>query len=437
MLAITKLNRFSLTMIVISLVIGMGIFRAASVSAQAALTPGIFFGAWIFGGLIALCGALTYAEIGARFQATGGYYKLFSYAYHPSIAFALNCAVLISNAAALGGVAIIGSEYISEVIFKEGASPLQKTSIAILAIITFYTVNLAGLSMSSKVQNVLMFIKIGMLAVIISGLFVVDSSSNEWTLPTMPFNFWSYLSSFGSALIAVCFTYGGYQQSINFGEEVHDAPRTIPKGIITGILIVLALYLLANYSYYKVIGFQELKEANGIAALVAEKIFGPIGKTLFSILLFIAVLAFVNVQLLSNPRVMYAMADDGILPKAFQNRNTKNGVLTVALSAFTLLTIVILFFAKTFDNILGFAMFLESIGMATSAYSLFILRKKTQHLDNTNIYRMKGVPWQTILFIMSYLFITLIIIIKTPLMALTGCLVFLGILLLYFIFRKL
>jgi len=104
-----KLGLFDLTMIVVGLVIGMGIFRTASDAANAAITPGVFFFAWFAGGLVALCGALTYAEIGSRFPVTGGYYKVFAECYHPSIAFAINCIILISNAASMAGVSLIGS----------------------------------------------------------------------------------------------------------------------------------------------------------------------------------------------------------------------------------------------------------------------------------------------------------------------------------------
>ncbi|MEY3821222.1 MAG: hypothetical protein RL337_1403, partial [Bacteroidota bacterium] len=109
-----KLNLFSFTMIVVGLVIGMGIFRTAATSAKDAIAPSVYFSAWIVGGIVAMCGALTYAEIGSRYPVTGGYYKVFSYAYHPSIAFAINCIILISNAASLSGVALIGSGYIAK-----------------------------------------------------------------------------------------------------------------------------------------------------------------------------------------------------------------------------------------------------------------------------------------------------------------------------------
>ena len=112
------LSLFDLTMIVIGLVIGMGIFRTASDSARSAITPTVFFVAWLVGGVIALCGALTYAEIGSRYPVTGGYYKIFATAYHPSVAFGINCIILISNAASLAAVALIGSEYLSQIIFS-------------------------------------------------------------------------------------------------------------------------------------------------------------------------------------------------------------------------------------------------------------------------------------------------------------------------------
>src|SRR5215216_4139737 len=171
MAKLNKLNLFDLTMIVIGLVIGMGIFRTASNSALAALTPAIFFTAWIAGGLVALCGALTYAEIGSRFPVTGGYYKIFAECYHPSIAFAINCIILISNASSLSGVALIGSEYISQVIFEVSPPNYVKAFIAMGAITLFYGINLMGLRMSSKTQNVLMIIKIGMVLMLIIALF--------------------------------------------------------------------------------------------------------------------------------------------------------------------------------------------------------------------------------------------------------------------------
>lgn len=431
-----QLRLFDLTMIVVGLVIGMGIFRTATDAASASLTPTIYFSAWIAGGIIALCGALTYAEIGSRYPVTGGYYKIFAACYHPSVAFAINCIILISNAASLSGVALIGSEYLSQLIFDEPASDLVKSLIAMSAIMVFYFVNLAGLRMSSQTQNILMLIKILMVLVLISALFFPGadpSSLPPSSIPPSSIPPSSLIYSFGVALIAVSFTYGGYQQTINFGEEVKDARKNLPRGIVIGILMIIGLYLLVQMAYVHSIGFEALKSTRGIAAVVAEKMFGPTGKTIFTLLLFLAVLAYVNVLLLSNPRVMYAMSKDGILPGMFAKTDEKRGVLTVSLTVFAAICIIVLFFANTFEKILGFTIFLDSIGMATSAATIFILRKRTKHLDGNGIYTMKWYPVLPLVFMIAYTFVGISIAINTPVLALTGLAVFAVFLGIYFL----
>lgn len=433
-----KLGLFSITMIVVGLVIGMGIFRTSKDAAAAALTPTLFFAAWIVGGFVAICGALTYAEIGSRYPVTGGYYKVFSYAYHPSIAFAINCIILISNAASLSGVALIGSEYITPILVPGNTNDFVQALIAMGAIIIFYGVNLVGLRLSSRAQNILMLVKIAMLMVLIASVFFPSlyNTAPQAVVDMETQRFGAVLLSFGVALKATSFTFGGYQQTINFGEEVENPRRNIPRGIFIGILLIISLYMLVSYSYYKVIGFNELKETNGIAAIIAEKMFGPTGKYVSSILLFIAVLAYVNVLLLSNPRVMYAMSEDGILPSAFRKKDEKRGVLTVSLTVFAAICIIVLFFADKFNEILSFTIFLDSIGMATSAATIFILRKRTKHLDGTGIYSMKAYPILPVIFILAYLFVGTVIAITDPRFALIGTGVFLAFLALYFIAQK-
>lgn len=433
-----KLALFDITMIVIGLVIGMGIFRTAKDAAEASSSPLYYFLVWILGGFIALCGALTYAEIGSRYPITGGYYKIFAVCYHPSLAFGINCIILISNAASLAGVALIGSEYIAPLVFHN-PTPFTESLIAISAIVLFYGVNLAGLHLSSKTQNVLMVVKIGMILVLVSALFfpqLYHQSGSDIVSTSGNISSVSNLLMFGIALKAASFTYGGYQQTINFGEEVENPQKNLPRGIIAGIFIIIALYLCVNYSYYKIIGFNELKDAKSIAAIVAEKMFGEGGRYAISILLFIAVLAYVNVLLLSNPRVMYAMSLDGILPKAFKMKDEKRDVLTISLSVFAGICVIVLFFADRFDQILSFTIFLDSIGMATSAGSIFILRKRTKHLNDTGIYQMKLYPLLPILFIIAYVFVGTVIAITNPEYAITGLSVLAAFIVLYFLFKK-
>ncbi len=431
-----KLNLFDFTMIVVSLVIGMGIFRTPANVAQAVPTPFLFFAAWIAGGFIALCGALTYAEIGSRYPVVGAYYKIFSYCYHPSIAFAINCIILVSNAASLAGVALIGAEYITQVILPNAADiQFIQIAIAIFSIVLFYGINLLGLRMSAKTQNILTIIKIGMVLLLISPLFFASAEAPSTFQQVVTSNptLTEYLKAFGIGLVAVSFTYGGYQQTINFGADVQNSRRNIPRGIFIGIFVIIGLYLLINYAYFKVIGFENLKEAKGIAAIMAAHVFGPAAGRILSVLLFLSVLAYVNVLLMSNPRVMFAMSQDKVLPAIFLKTNTRTNVLVTALTVFAAMCVIIVFWAKEFDEILSFTIFLDCIGMAFSAATIFILRKKTSDLNEANIYTMKLYPLQPIIFIVAYIFVAISIAVDKPMTALTATAVLAAFMIIYFV----
>ena len=434
-----KLNLFSFTMIVIGLVIGMGIFRTAATSAKDAIAPSVYFSAWIVGGIVALCGALTYAEIGSRYPVTGGYYKVFAKAYHPSIAFAINCLILVSNAASLSGVALIGSGYLLK-LFPGNFSDIDKALLSMGAIILFYIINLRGLKMSSMAQNILMVIKITMIVVLIAALFfpgkyavndasiaVVNNANNNWV---------DWVKSLGVSLIAVSFTYGGYQQTINFGNEVDQPAKNIPRGIFIGIIIIVVLYLLVNLSYYNLIGFNQMKGEKEIAYVVIDKIFGINGARIFSVFLFLGVLSYVNGLLMSNPRVMYAMGDDNSLPGVFAKRNEKTGVLTFSLTVFAAMCMVILFFSQQFEKILTFTIFLDCFGMVLSSATIFWFRKKTKELDGTGIYKMKLFPLLPIIFMSAYLFVGTSIAIADPTAAIIGVGVLAAFILIYFVAHK-
>ncbi|MFA6277586.1 MAG: APC family permease [Pedobacter sp.] len=435
-----QLSLFDLSMIVVSLVIGMGIFKTPVNVAAKAQIPEVFFLAWIIGGIIAVCGALTYAEIGSRYPVTGGYYKIFSVCYHPSIAFAINCIIVVSNAASVAGIALIGAEYLSKIILD----PQMQTSeyrilIATISIIIFYAVNLLGLKASSKTQNVLTVIKIIMVLTLICAVFFGEQTTSITPIfksVTGGSPVWSdYGKALGLCLIAVSFSFGGYQQTINFGGEVKEAKKIVPRSIIIGLAIIITLYMAINYAYVKVIGFEQLKTAESIAAILAGKIFGPIGFSLLSVLIYLSVLGYVNVNLLSNPRAMYAMGEERALPKIFTKTTKKHGVMIVSLTVFTIIAIFTLFYAQTFDKILNYSIFLDCIGFATSAAAIFILRKKTAHLAKKDIYTVPLGPILPLLFIAAYLFVAFSIYSDDPNAALNGLYIFIGFIIIYFIIR--
>jgi APA family basic amino acid/polyamine antiporter len=430
-----KLNLFSLTMIVVSLVIGMGIFKTPATIAAKSGTPAIFFAAWIIGGFVALCGALTYAEIGQRLPVVGGYYKIFAHCYHPAIGFTVNVLILVSNAASLAVVALIGADYVSDLLYGRPSGNLFNVAVSATAVALFYGVNLLGLKTSSRTQNFLTVVKIALILLLIStfftGIIVEPHGYNEGNVYHYTGNNTGLLLIL--SLVAVSFTYGGYQQTINFGGEIKSS-ATMQRGVVIGILIVLFLYLSINYTYVKVIGFEKMQNANAIGALLCEAWFGKAGAKVFDLCMVLSVLAYVNVILLSNPRVMYAMSEDGLLPKIFKYKHPVTEALVPGLTVYALMTIAVTFFGKGVDNVLSFSIFLDSIGMSTSAATLFILRMRKQGDAAVTGSVTKILPVLTFLFVISYGFVATAVVIDKPQAALTGVSLLAFFILVYYVF---
>ncbi len=396
-----QLKRFDLTMIVVSLIIGVGIFRAPSMVAESAGKEWVFYLAWITGGIVSIFGALTFAEIGARLPSAGGYYTIFSSAYHPAFAFMLNWSQVIINAGSSAGVALIGAEYITPVIFPEVSNAtLIERIIAFLIIQLLYGINLAGIKMGARTQNLLSLLKIAMIIVFCFAIFGKHAPQETTTVAAN----WNFTHAFGLALISIFFTFGGYQQTVNFGADVHEPNKNIPRAIFAGVGIVIILYLIINIAYVQVLGFNKMQNSDLIARDLAIALFGDTGGTIVSVVLFTSVLGFLNTSVMSNPRVYYAMAEDKVLPPIFKRVNQKTQVQQFGLSFFVAVMVVSLFALDSFEQIVNYVLFIDSFSLASAAAALFILRKRS---GNTYTgFKMPGYPVFPIIFILVLLFVT-------------------------------
>jgi APA family basic amino acid/polyamine antiporter len=269
---IPRLNRLDLTMIVISLVIGMGIFATPSDTAQEVGNPWLFMGAWAFGGVVSLCGALTFAEIGSRYPHTGGFYKVYSYCYHPAFAFMINWVLVISNAASVAAVALIGSDYIRPFLLPASLQNVTGTRIITLASVgILYIINFLGIKMSARTQIFLISFKIGLILLVCIAVFRSDAYPPAMAVE-MPHH--SLLTAIGLCLVPVFFTYGGYQQTINFGGDIVNPKINIPKAIRMGIGVIIFLYLAINFSYLKVLGIGGLQHTPVLASAMLAVLLG-------------------------------------------------------------------------------------------------------------------------------------------------------------------
>jgi len=231
--------------------------------------------------------------------------------------------------------------------------------------------------------------------------------------------------AFAMCFIPVFFTYGGYQQTMNFGKDIPDARRKMPRAIFYGITIVLIIYLSVNYSYYKILGFSTLKHSSTIASDIMGLMFGSIAFKLVSVIMFLSVMAYVNVSIMSNPRVYFAMAEDNILPPIFKRLNPKTQVQEFALTVFCIFILLTLFFIGSFQRILEHVMFFDSISLIAAAAAIFILRYRAKkHGEPKDIFKIKGYPVLPAFYILVYIAVNISVFYANPMAAKSGFLLF-------------
>jgi APA family basic amino acid/polyamine antiporter len=220
------------------------------------------------------------------------------------------------------------------------------------------------------------------------------------------------LKAFIMCFIPVFFTYGGYQHTINFGSDIANPSRTLPKSIFIGITVILVLYLAVNFSYFSVLGFDKLASTKTLAADMVYVLFGRAASIFISIIMFFAVMAYVNVSILSNPRVYYAMAEERVLPSFFMYINSKTQVQifgVIVFCVFIILTLITTYILsdnveKSLDYILNYVIFFDSISLCTGAAALFILRYrgKKDNSEDSKFVKTPFYPILPIIFILVY-----------------------------------
>lgn len=384
-----KLTTFDATMLVVSLVIGIGIFRTPAIVASAARTPFLFFAAWIMGGLISLMGALTFAEIGGRFPRPGSFYAVVAECYSSPLAFMLNWsnAVLI-NGAGGAAVALIGAEYLVPVLLPPGLQTrlgVQLTAAGLMLILL--AINYAGIKTGAWAQNVLSMLKIGLIGLLAAAAFLTKASpAGPASLPLDR----PWFLALAAAFISVFYTYGGYQSSINFGADVRNAKRNLPRAIIFGILVIVACYLAINAAYIKTLGVPGVASAKLVAAETARVTLGSFGHVFVSLAIFLSATGFLNATLMFVPRIYYSMAEDRALPDIFRRVNAKTQVQGFGLLFLGGVILMCLFLLGTFEAIVNYVMFLDSLAIAIAASTVFVLRRRARRAEAEGVARYDG-----------------------------------------------
>lgn len=379
-----ELGRFDTAMVVVGGIIGAGIFINPYIVAQRLDSPALVLGAWLAGGVVALAGALTFAELGTLFPKAGGHYAYLREAYHPMAGFLYGWGLLLMiEGGAIAAVAITFAEYTLRLVGNTGANG---QILAVLGIVVVAAVNYVGVKPGSRVLNtfvILKLIPIGLL--IFAGLFlpVQDVGATAAALsaveggagPIVRPGGGMLLFAFGAAMIPIMFTYGGWQNANYVAEEMKDPVRDLPVGLLAGTALVVVVYGLINFVYLKVLGHTGLANTFTPASDVAALLFGSTGNFLITLGIAVSTFGFLNLTMLAPTRVYYAMARDGLFPERVARLHPKYDTPSVAIVIQTIWA-VILVMTGSYAQLVDYVVSADWFFFGLAGASLFVFRKK-------------------------------------------------------------
>jgi basic amino acid/polyamine antiporter, APA family len=334
-----RLGMWSAVAVLVGSTIGSGIFRSPAGIADKLPGPLPLLAIWITGGIFALCGALTLAEVAGAFPRTGGVYVFIREAWGrlPAFLFGWSELVLI-RAAALGAISTTFSEYLIRVLGHDPRlAPYNRYVhyVAAAAILLTATFNYVGIKWGALVQNVTTLAKTGavLLIIVLALAMGLPQTGGHYT-PAVPAGSFTF-ARFGLALVSVLWVYDGWADVSFVGGEVKDPERNLPRVLIFGTLIIIGLYLLANIAYLAVLPVEQIRQSKLVAADVAERLMGATGVAFVATAVMVSTFGTLNGSVMTGSRILFAMAADGLLfkPIAIVHKRFHTPGVAIALEA--------------------------------------------------------------------------------------------------------
>jgi len=381
--------------VVVGMVVGAGIFRSASLVSTNLGTPGAIYAAWAIGGILALIGALCYAELSAAFPHPGGDYRFLKEAFGGTVAYLFawsRLAVIFTASAAM--LAFVGTDYLNQLV-PMGAT--TRAIVAALTVLALSAINLIGLKTSTRSEVSLVAMDVAaLLALGGAALWLIAHAGSPVDPRPAPAG---ARGGFGAAMVYVMLAYGGFNDASTLSAEVRR-PRDITRAMIGGMTAVTALYLLANWAYLTVLGAGGLAASDAPAAAVMQAVFGRPGQVVMVAAVGIAAIAVLNALLIVGGRTLYAAAEDLPGLERLATWDEARGVPRAAILAQTAITLVLIVWGALTPA--GFATMVDYMSpiywlfLTLSALSLPLLRRKRP--DAARPYRVPFGPVLPLVF---------------------------------------
>jgi len=437
-MSVRSLGWFDAAMIVAGAIIGAGIFMNASESAKFCRTSSQLLLVWAVGGVIAFLGGLCFAELGALFPQSGGQVIYLEHAFAPWLGFLFGWTVFTTiQTGAIAAVSTTCARFVGTFIpMPDGAT--RMTAAGVIWLLT--AVNIIGIRPASWVQNVFTVLKISALVVlIVVGIFVFKGTSGApGSLPALGPLFPSgldlkVLSALGLALMPALFSYGGWQ-NLNFvAGEVKKPARSIPLAIISGVALVVVVYILTNAAYVRALPLPAIAGSTKLAADALEAMAGPWGGRFISAAIIVSTFGITNVFILTGARVYQVMAEKRMFIPAAARVHRRFGTPHIAIILQAVWASGLLL-SNTYGQLLQYVTFGDWIFFSLTALALIVLRRKMPGAERP--YRTWGYPATPAIFLIISAAVVLNVFISSPVKSIIGTAIILAGLPVYFFVRR-
>ena len=385
------LSRFDLIMIAIGSTIGSGIFLTPAIIANAIHSPFYILIIWLAGGLLILCGALTFAELGTLMPQAGGVYVFLSEAYGKPAGFLYGWAYfLVVNTGGIAALSVAFSTYLAY-FFPMSTLALKLTAVSGIFILT--VINILGVKTAGIFSDLFTVLKlIGIFGVIAAGFIFGSSSVTDFSFKFSE----SAAGGLAAAMVGVLWSYGGWQHATYTAGEAKDARKDVPVAMIIAALTVTAIYVLINIAYMFLLPVDTIAKSPSVAADAIKSALGPVGGGVIALAIFISTFGTAGIYTLTAPRIYFAMARDGIFFPQIAKIHPKYSTPYYAITIQSVWAIFLILFWGTFENLISYVVFTDWIFFGLTAASVFIFRKKLPEAKRD--YKTLGYPVTPLIF---------------------------------------
>lgn len=377
------LGLFDATMLVMGGILGVGIFFNPQQVAARVPSEKAFLAAWLLGGLVACCGAFTFAELGGSFPRAGGWYVYLRECFGGLVSFLFAWVVLF--VVSTGALAVLAGFCVSMLsgvlpwVGEPGSASQRAGAMGLIVAITL--VACLGLKVGALFQSAIMLVKLAAVAALVAGglLLAAPAGPIPAALHDAPGPGPSFPRSLAPAMLPVLFACGGWQMLGYAASEVKDAQRTIPRAVLLGVGSLMALYLLLNLGYLRTLGLAGLAADPGFVRVLAERAYGPRAADFVSLALALSALGITTVIVIATPWIYVALAREGEFFRPFARLSQRTGAPLLALGLQCVIALAYVHLSER-DPLVDSVVFVEWIFHALAAAALLLLRRRRPSL---------------------------------------------------------